>query len=193
MPARPVIEADPIQRAKTDPRSPYEAIAAQVRARIMAGELTAGDPAPTVKELAADHHVATGTAHRTFDLLKAWDLIEASRGRRAVMASQSTVELSPDPKSISDTMPPRTDPTEIPRECMELLDFNVVHRRSSVSRFSAEADPADPRQLRRLLVDAVRRHGDLEAHIGEYELIVRVQGERGILTTFVSSTGNAPD
>jgi integrase len=86
MPARPQIPASPAERAKTDPRSPYERIAAEIRQQILNGALQPGDPAPTVAEIAATHGVSEGTAHRAMVLLKTWELITASRGRRAVVS-----------------------------------------------------------------------------------------------------------
>jgi integrase len=68
------------------PRGPYEVIAADLREQILAGRLRAGDQVPTVAELAAQHGVAVGTAHRAMDLLRAEGLIISSRGRRSVVA-----------------------------------------------------------------------------------------------------------
>jgi DNA-binding transcriptional MocR family regulator len=51
----------------------------------LSGSLAEGDVAPTEKQLAADHHVAVGTAHRAMELLKSWGFITSSRGRRAVI------------------------------------------------------------------------------------------------------------
>jgi DNA-binding GntR family transcriptional regulator len=55
---------------KTDPQSPYERIAAQLRHDILTGVLADGDHAPSIKELAAGHCVSAGTAHRAMELLK---------------------------------------------------------------------------------------------------------------------------
>lgn len=52
-----------------------------------------------------------------------------------------------------------------------------------VSKFSAEADPKKtPRELRQLLLDAVRR----EWRIAEYEMDVRYFGDNSLVTTFLA-------
>lgn len=71
------------------PRGPYEVIAAELREQIMTGRLRAGDQLPTIAELATRHGVAVGTVHRAIDLLRSEGLIEASRGRRSVVAIPS--------------------------------------------------------------------------------------------------------
>ena len=67
------------------PRGPYEVIAADLRKQILTGRLRAGDQLPTIAELATQHGVAVGTAHRAMDLLRAEGLIVSSRGRRSVV------------------------------------------------------------------------------------------------------------
>ena len=71
------------------PRGPYEVIAAELREQILTGRLRAGDQLPTVAELATRHGVARGTAHRAIDLLRSDGLVDASRGRRSVVAFPS--------------------------------------------------------------------------------------------------------
>lgn len=66
--------------------SPCRQIAAQLRARIDAGELAPGDTMPTVKEIAAQHGVSVGTAHRAVAALVVIGLVSSSRGVRAVVA-----------------------------------------------------------------------------------------------------------
>ena len=84
---RPALVIDPAERAKTDPRSPYERLAVTLRNRIESGQLLPGDRLPTGKELGAEIGVATGTAQRPVILLQTWGLVEVSRGRRAVVRS----------------------------------------------------------------------------------------------------------
>jgi hypothetical protein len=73
---------DPSQR---DPATPYERIAADLRARVVGGEYTPGTPLPTMTELARHHHVTLGTAQRAVAVLRQEGLIEVSRGRRAIV------------------------------------------------------------------------------------------------------------
>jgi hypothetical protein len=71
------------------PRAPYEVIAAQLRNKIQSGQLTAGERLPTVIELATDHVVSAGTAHRAIALLAAEGLVDVARGRRATVKAAS--------------------------------------------------------------------------------------------------------
>lgn len=57
-----------------------------------------------------------------------------------------------------------------------------------MSKFSAEADPKSPHELRQLLLDAVRRDGRDESQIAECEMDIRYFGDRSLMTTFVAST-----
>jgi hypothetical protein len=51
MPQRDWRETSPAERAKENPRNPYEVVACAVRQAILAGEYAEGDPAPTVTGL----------------------------------------------------------------------------------------------------------------------------------------------
>lgn len=170
-------------RAKEDPRAPYERIAAQVRRMILAGELPAGEPAATEKQLAARHDVSGGTAHRAMMLLRTWGLIgTAGRGHRPVIVAP--IDSTPEP--AADIAPvPATN-----RAGREMLDLEVLHRGSTIRKVRAEADPNSAADLRRLLVDAVKRNGGDESEIGDYEMNVRYAGERGLVTTFVATAGD---
>lgn len=85
LPARPVAEVPAVERAKTDPRSPFERVAADLRTKIRRGEIALGAQLPTGKQLGAEYGVATATAQRAVTLLQTWGLVEVSRGRRAVV------------------------------------------------------------------------------------------------------------
>jgi len=85
LPAMPATEVNELERAKAEPRSPYERLAVALRARILSGESVAGAQLPTGKQLGAEFGVATATAQRAVALLQAWGLVEVSRGRRAIV------------------------------------------------------------------------------------------------------------
>lgn len=87
LPPRPGPVVDEAERAKTDPRSPYERLAVALRDRITDGALVVGEPLPTGKQLATEFGVATATAQRAVALLQTWGVVEVSRGRRAVLRS----------------------------------------------------------------------------------------------------------
>lgn len=89
MPDRPG-QQSPSERAKTAPRSPYEQIAAELRARILEGAIAAGDPLPPVEQIATSYGRSVGTAHRALALLHEWGLVEVSRGRRARVVPQAS-------------------------------------------------------------------------------------------------------
>jgi integrase len=85
LPARPSSMPTRMDRVLSDPRTPYERIAADLHAGIVDGSYPVGGPLPTGKELAKTYGVATGTAQRAVTLLGSWGLIEVSRGQRAVV------------------------------------------------------------------------------------------------------------
>jgi integrase len=70
----------------TGPDSPYQRIAADLRAAIRCGALGVGEPLPTVKELSNRYGVSGGTAHRAVAVLTDAGLVVVARGRRAVVA-----------------------------------------------------------------------------------------------------------
>jgi GntR family transcriptional regulator len=63
---------------------PYEQIAAQIRAQVIAGRLRAGDELPSVRQLARDLRVAPNTVARAYDELQrdGWAHAEPRRGVR---------------------------------------------------------------------------------------------------------------
>ena len=71
--------------APASPRGPYQQIAADLREGIVSGRLAAGEPLPTVVQLAATYSVAAGTAHRAITVLAEEGLIDVARGRRATV------------------------------------------------------------------------------------------------------------
>jgi GntR family transcriptional regulator len=69
-----LVESEPGQ-------SRYGALAAAMRARIVAGEWPAGSAIPAEQSLAAQHGVALGTMRRALDLLAEQGLVERIHGR----------------------------------------------------------------------------------------------------------------
>lgn len=172
------------ERAKTNPKSPYEKLAAKLREQILHGKFGVGDELPSVKEFAAEQGVSVGTAQRAFQLLKEWGLVEVIQGRRATVAAD--VEQSLDEPPVADA----EDSDAVPGLAAEdadpqLLEFEVRRLGESVRIFKAEADPTKPEHLRRLLAATVRRDGRDIDEILDYEMdVCRPNGE--FLTTFVS-------
>ena len=67
------------------PSGPYVEIADDLRAAIRVGALKSGDRLPTISDLCSRYKVGSGTAHRAVQLLKDGGLVDASRGRRAIV------------------------------------------------------------------------------------------------------------
>lgn len=187
MPARSTEPFDRAEYAKTEPRTAPEKIAVAIRARILSGELAPTSPAPTQKEIAAEHHVSADTAHRAMDLLKTWGLIEASRGRRAtILEPPHDEQPPPSPEADASDTSTHQRSTSDGTTRLQLLQLALVHRSDVVRTFTAEADPTDPTHLRRLLTNAARRHGGDEIDLADYELEVRHQGSNELVTTFAA-------
>ena len=84
--AGPEASQDGAATARTEtPADPYVQIADDVRGAIRIGVLKPGDQLPTIKDLSASYRVSSATAQRAVQLLKDEGLVEASRGRRAVV------------------------------------------------------------------------------------------------------------
>lgn len=88
MPQRPV-PIDPDDRAKTDPRYPYERIAATLHEAWRSGQLVAGTEL-TVNHIAEVHNVSVGTAHRVMTLLQRWDMVQVRTSKPSVVLPSPT-------------------------------------------------------------------------------------------------------
>ncbi|MEU3065045.1 GntR family transcriptional regulator [Streptomyces subrutilus] len=77
-----------------DANKGYAAIAGHYRRLITSGELTPGDPLPTVNAVAEQHGVARNTAVRAYDLLKREGLITTRAGAGTVVSAESHVYQS---------------------------------------------------------------------------------------------------
>jgi len=86
MPAAPDITVD-----LGSPVPPYEQIRSQIAAHVAGGLLTAGDRLPTMRALAADLGVATGTVARAYRELEAEGVV-ASRRRVGTVVTGEPVE-----------------------------------------------------------------------------------------------------
>jgi hypothetical protein len=85
MPARPDGQLEASERAKAEPRSPYERIAVDYREQILGGSLRAGEELPPLKQLSEQYGVSIGTAHRAVALLASWGMANSSTGKRTVV------------------------------------------------------------------------------------------------------------
>ncbi|MGB9137580.1 MAG: tyrosine-type recombinase/integrase [Pseudonocardiaceae bacterium] len=182
MPSRPA----PLgagERAKHDPRSPYEQIAAELRRNVLSGILADGDFAPTEKQLAAQHEVAIGTAHRAMELLKTWGFITSSRGRRAVIVRPSELVESPSAADLPDGLQQENGDNESAMTAPQLWVITV--RGPDGLRYPARhvcEDINRPDAFRAHLLAIARMERPIETDrgenwIGDYELEIREPGK----------------
>lgn len=86
LPARPDAAVAPAPHRGSGGDAMYPRIAAELRAQIASGELPLGAQLPTHKQLAEQHGISVGTAHRVTELLSSEGLVEGSRGRLLAIA-----------------------------------------------------------------------------------------------------------
>jgi DNA-binding transcriptional regulator YhcF (GntR family) len=182
MPIRPGA-ANAITLTELDPTSPYERIAVDLRTKIMEGILQPGLPIPPVKTIATEHGTSVSTAQRAVKLLDEWGLVEVNSGRRTLV---KYVALAADSTAAKTTNAPN-DQAQVPVGEERLLDLEVRQLGKPIAKFRANADPDSSKELRQLLVGAIRRSGGDLADIGDYELAVSPAGSADLMTTFVAT------
>jgi integrase/DNA-binding transcriptional regulator YhcF (GntR family) len=99
LPSRPDADVAPAPHRGSAGDAMYPRIAAQLRAQIASGELPLGAQLPTHKQLALQHGVSVGTAHRVTALLSSEGLVEVSRGRRATVIRHALVDQEESPSA----------------------------------------------------------------------------------------------
>ncbi|MCK2238089.1 tyrosine-type recombinase/integrase [Crossiella sp. S99.2] len=184
MPARPV-PTSAANRVQRELCSPYEKLAVKLREQIVDGTFPAHTPLPSTKQLAADNGFAISTAHRAITLLKEWGLVEGSRGRRITVR---TIERAASPPSapVLAELELREDDE---RPGVEFAELEIRRDDVVVRRLTAEVDLLDHQQLKRLLINAVRRSGGDESELDRYEMDIRRFGHEPVLTTFIAAAG----
>lgn len=183
MPARPV-PLDLMERAKSNPQNPYEKIAAELRRRILAGDLRDGDAVPTEKQLAAEHGVAAGTAHRAMELLKTWGLVKASRGHRAVVTAPALQSRDASAK-VGEDQGRESAESEVEAQLNGRQYWAITLRGPDGRRYPPRhvcEDITRPDSFRAHLVAIARIEAATETNsgadwIGDYELEVRDPGK----------------
>jgi DNA-binding transcriptional regulator YhcF (GntR family) len=75
-----------------DPTPPFEQIRASLAVEITSGRLAAGHRLPTVRQLAADLHVAAGTAARAYRELEEAGLVATRRSQGTVVRAGQAIE-----------------------------------------------------------------------------------------------------
>ncbi|WP_245585709.1 tyrosine-type recombinase/integrase [Pseudonocardia asaccharolytica] len=182
MPARPANGAR-AEQTITEPRHPYEAVAAALRREMEAGSVTVGEQLPAIKNLAEAHGVSAATAQRAVSLLQTWGYVEVLPGRGVRVLYTDPIDTTdhlPDPASSSNGSPLGEHPRR------QLFDLVIRHRGTVVARLTTELDRTNAAELREVMSAAVRRSGGDDADIGEYEMELREAGEDELVTTFVA-------
>lgn len=182
MPAKPMNGPAPVL-VDIEPSSPYERIAVDVRDRIVDGSLPVGLPIPAVKDLAKLHGVSVSTAQRAVALLDTWGLVSVGTGRRTLVRDvPMPADDSVDPSPAGDAGPGQS----AKQVGAQPLDLEVRRLGSTVTTLRAVADPDSMTDLHKLLTSAIRRDDAAGADAGDYEMLVRRQGETDVLVTFVA-------
>src|SRR5437867_1606955 len=68
----------------------------------------------------------------------------------------------------------------------EALDLIVRHKGRAFTELTVSADPSEPDELRRVLLDVIKRDGWDERRVDEFEMDVRYANDRRLLTTFAA-------
>lgn len=178
IPVRPP-SADALPRAMTDPRTPREKLAAELRDMVVDGTISVGEHLPSIKVLAAERAMSVSTVHRAFELLKEWGVVSGDAGERpTVMPLAASVD---EPAVVPEPAQPASSAIE-DSDVGEFVELEVRRRGEIVARLSTVADPRDGGELRDLLLGVVERAGGAESDLGQFEMDVRRAGGELVLT-----------
>lgn len=78
----------------SDPRPMYQQIADQVTAKVMAGDWAAGQPLPSIRELAAASRVSVITVRRAYEELERAGVIVTRQGKGSVVAERGDLRTT---------------------------------------------------------------------------------------------------
>lgn len=67
----------------------YEQIASQIKAAIMSGELSAGDPIPSMRALAKSLQISVLTVQKAYETLQSEGFIETTAGKGCYVSAQN--------------------------------------------------------------------------------------------------------
>jgi DNA-binding transcriptional regulator YhcF (GntR family) len=174
--------------------APYERIAAQLRVQIASGELPVGAALPTHKQLAEQHLISVGTAHRVTAQLRSEGLVEVSRGRRAIVIQQPPVEaekikglareaVSQHDSTTPDGRAPNDSSREMATPAPQLWTITVRGpdgRRYPVRHVCEDINKPDSFRSHLLAIARMEQPSDTdrgESWISDYELEIREPGK----------------
>ncbi len=104
IPSRPEPPVSDVERARTEPRTPRERLAADLLQQISSGAVADGEHLPGIKALAVERGLSVSTVHRAFGLLRDWGVVEGAAGERprvrapAMTPTSAPVTLEPEPR-----------------------------------------------------------------------------------------------
>ena len=78
----------------SDPRPMYQQIVDQVTAKVMAGDWAAGQPLPSIRELAAASRGSVITVRRAYEELERAGVIATRQGKGSVVADRGDLPLA---------------------------------------------------------------------------------------------------
>ncbi len=176
MPQQPV-EVEPRERARTEPRHPYEKVAAAIERRIQGGELRPGSVGPTAVELAETHGVSVATARRAVALAKEWGVLINDSDALPRVAVRAAASSNPP----SEAEPATADVSSVEPWQMWSVTLRGPAVMSSVPRL-VRASLDDPDTFRPHLIgiariDAPKFTDDGDGWVSGYELEVRKPDE----------------
>lgn len=67
----------------------YEQISSQIKAAIMSGELSAGEPIPSMRSLAKSLHISVLTVQKAYETLQDEGFIETTAGKGCYVSAQN--------------------------------------------------------------------------------------------------------
>lgn len=195
LPARPDAAVATTPQGGSSGDAMYLRIAAELRAQIASGELPLGAQLPTHKQLAEQHGISVGTAHRVTALLSSEGLVEVSRGRRATVIRHPLLDADQAPRAVdgvaadvdgsklTDGRPQKDSIEETAVAAPQLWAITV--RGPDGRRYAARhvcEDINRPDSLRAHLLAIARIECPMdtdrgESWIGDYELEVREPGK----------------
>ena len=77
-----------------DPRPMYQQIIDQVTTRVMAGDWTAGQALPSIREMAASSRVSVITVRRAYEELERAGIIATRQGKGSVVAERNDLPMA---------------------------------------------------------------------------------------------------
>jgi integrase len=177
MPDRPAAVHE-TERAKTDPRYPYEKIAAKIQQQIITGKIPDGTALPPEKQFIIEHGISTSTARRVIALLRQWGFLTPS-GRHVIVPETPQTDEGPDHRSPI----PASEPENTPNNTEDEF-WSVTLRGPDGQRYPARlvrAKVTNPDSFRSHLVGIARietpNHiDDRENWVTNFELEVRQAG-----------------